>query len=200
MSEDQSLHAVYLIALLSFLILSGFGYMKAKPKTTLKYITAWVGIILFLVIIYGFRYEFITIKDRFIAELFPRTPISSEDGSVSIRISEDGHYRLYADIDGTKIEFMVDTGASDIVLSMDDAKKIGVWHKDLLFNKTYQTANGPVRGASVRVNRMTIGHIQRRDIFVSINQGEMQTSLLGMRFLDTLSGYQVENGTLTLWP
>jgi aspartyl protease family protein len=93
---------------------------------------------------------------------------------------------------------MVDTGASDVVLSPADARRLGFDLAELKFTRIYQTANGTVRGAPVRLRRITIGPIEIEDVRASVNGAPMGTSLLGMSFLGRLMGYEVTTDTLTL--
>ena len=74
---------------------------------------------------------------------------------------------------------MIDTGASDIVLGMQEAKKIGINPKNLIFNKRYQTANGEVFGASIRLNEIEVGGVKFYDMPASIRylqNGEIEES------------------------
>jgi aspartyl protease family protein len=68
----------------------------------------------------------------------------------------------------------------------------------LKFDRTYQTANGVVRGAPVRLKRVEIGSVVVDDVRASVNEAPMGTSLLGMSFLSRLSAWRVEGDRLTL--
>ncbi|MBT3978500.1 MAG: TIGR02281 family clan AA aspartic protease [Rhodospirillaceae bacterium] len=99
---------------------------------------------------------------------------------------------------GARVRFMIDTGASDIVLSPADARAIGIDPATLRYTRVYQTANGLGRGASYRLETLAIGPIEFRDVAVSINQAEMNVSLLGMAFLDRLSTFEISGRRMTL--
>jgi aspartyl protease family protein len=101
-------------------------------------------------------------------------------------------------VDGKPLIFLADTGASHIVLSPSDAEKLGVKKSDLKFNRIYETANGTVRGSSIQISDLIIGDIHFRDIDASVNEAEMQNSLLGMSFFKRLESYEVKNDVLTL--
>ena len=98
------------------------------------------------------------------------------------------------------IRFLVDTGASEVVLSPRDAERLGFDLKSLNFNRIYQTANGTVTGAPVRLEEIRIGPIVVSDVRASVNGAEMKRSLLGMSFLGRLGGYRVNGDVLTLSP
>jgi clan AA aspartic protease (TIGR02281 family) len=110
----------------------------------------------------------------------------------------NGHFVVDAMVNGSPITFLVDTGASNIVLTLADARRLGFLPGNLDFSEQYQTANGAVRGAPVRLRELRIGQYSLYDLEASVNEGPMEVSLLGMSFLQQLSGYQVEDGRLIL--
>src|SRR5690606_5149831 len=109
-----------------------------------------------------------------------------------------GHYVIEALVNGTPVQFLVDTGASDIVLTMEDAERIGLHPRTLRFTRRFATANGEVRGAPVILREIRVGQFSLFDVSASVNEAPLPVSLLGMSFLGRLNGYQVENGRLVL--
>ena len=99
-----------------------------------------------------------------------------------------------------RVTFLVDTGATDVVLAPDDAQRIGCDMANLKFTQFAETANGTVRGAPVTLQSLIIGPIDITGMPATVNGAEMSDSLLGMAFLNRLSGWRVENGVLTLEP
>jgi aspartyl protease family protein len=93
---------------------------------------------------------------------------------------------------------MIDTGASDIMLSISDAKKIGINTNNLIFNRPYQTANGRSFGASIKLKEVEISGIKFKDIYASVNEGDMGVALLGMSFLRRFSKYEFFQDRLVL--
>ena len=122
------------------------------------------------------------------------------EGTIRFRSDLSGHYMITADVNGVAIDFMVDTGATHMVLNIDNAKKIGFNIDQLSFAVPASTANGIVYSAPVRFNSVELGPITVNDIDDFVNQGELDISLLGMSFLNQLSGYEVRDGLLTLYP
>jgi aspartyl protease family protein len=96
------------------------------------------------------------------------------------------------------VRFLVDTGASDIVLSPGDARRAGIEPESLKYDRPYATANGVGYGASVTLDRLEIGAISLSNVRVSVQQAEMGTSLLGMTFLRRLKSYAVQDRKLVL--
>lgn len=115
-----------------------------------------------------------------------------------LRADANGHFIVTAEVNGTPIRFVVDTGATDIIISADDAERAGFRPHQLNFTRKYQSANGIVRGAPVRLRSLRVGQIEMYDVEASVNEVNIGISLLGMGFLSRLEGYQVENGKLVM--
>ena len=113
----------------------------------------------------------------------------SEAGTIEVPRAEDGHYYLTLEINGTPIQFLADTGATNMVLSDRDARRVGIDPEALMYLGSAQTANGTVRTARVELPSVTLGPYQDNDFSAWVNQGEMSGSLLGMEYL---SLYRVE--------
>jgi aspartyl protease family protein len=113
----------------------------------------------------------------------------SEAGTIEVPRAEDGHYYLTLEINGTPIQFLADTGATNMVLSDRDARRVGIDPDSLMYLGSAQTANGTVRTARVELPSVTLGPYQDNDFTAWVNQGEMSGSLLGMEYL---SLYRVE--------
>ena len=176
-----------------------FLHRKLPLGRALKYGVIWITIIAALVLAYSFRYDARDVIDRITSELFPHSP-RIVGNFVEIRAGSHGHFVLEAEVDGIAIRFLVDTGASDVLLSPSDALRLGHRPEKLTFNKFYRTANGLVRGAPVKIGRMVIGPMSKTQVSASVNGAEMEQSLLGMSFLNRLSGYEVRGGLLILKP
>jgi aspartyl protease family protein len=117
---------------------------------------------------------------------------------VVIPAGPHGHFLVEAMVEGVPIRFLVDTGASDIVLSPNDALEIGLRPADLRFTRRFETANGTVRGAPVILRELRVGQLQLFDVGASVNEAPLEVSLLGMSFLNELRGYEVADGRLIL--
>jgi aspartyl protease family protein len=104
-------------------------------------------------------------------------------GTVTLPRAPDGHYYLTLTIDGTPLRFMVDTGATSVVLSRDDARTLGIDPDSLAYLGEANTANGTVRTARVMLNDVRLGEIVDERLAASVNDGAMDGSLLGMEYL-----------------
>ena len=122
----------------------------------------------------------------------------TEQGEIIIPQQRDGHYHLTLTINGAAVDFLVDTGASDIVLTQSDAEKIGFDTKQLEYWGTASTANGTVRLAVVRLKSVELGPYKDTNIRAAVNEGQMSTSLLGMAYLDRFGSIQIEKDRMIL--
>tara|TARA_R110002072_G_scaffold30369_1_gene94907 strand:- start:337 stop:918 length:582 start_codon:yes stop_codon:yes gene_type:complete len=128
----------------------------------------------------------------------PTQSVFADGGVIELPRAPDGHYYLTAEVNGETVRFVVDTGASDIVLSRADALAVGLDPATLSFHGQASTANGIVRTAPVRLESVAVGGIIDRDVRAVVNEGDLFESLLGMRYLQRFSSIRIENGTLVL--
>ena len=135
----------------------------------------------------------------------PARPAQSRKASrpasraLTIRASAGGHFMIEADVDGTDIRFMVDTGATEVVLTPEDAARIGFDLRARHFTGQFNTAGGVVRAAPVTLRRLRIGQLVLRDVEAWVNEAPLFVSLLGMSFLKRLDGYEVQGNQLILY-
>ena len=186
------------VVLLALLLGSAALHRRSPPGHILRNVGLWTAIAVALFAGYSYRFELLAIKDRMVAELLPRAGVEVAPGAVSFRADRSGHFVIEATVDGINIRFLVDTGASDVVLSPADAERLGFDLKKLSYTRRFETANGIVVGAPVRLGSVAVGPVAVADVRATVNGAPMQNSLLGMSFLGRLSGYQVSRDTLVL--
>ena len=122
----------------------------------------------------------------------------SENGSIIIPKEVDGHYHLTLTINDREIDFLVDTGASDVVLTRQDAARVGFDPDRLDYWGTANTANGTVRLATVRLETVRLGDILDENIRASVNYAPMEKSLLGMRYLSRFDIIEITKNQMIL--
>jgi aspartyl protease family protein len=197
--EENQMRLTYLVILL---VLVGSGLMvrwRDRPKLKwLQHGLIWAGLGLVLVVGYSFRTEFSSLWTRMLAEVMPGRAIELNAGTAVVRADADRHFRIDAEVDGARVRFLLDTGASMVVLNRRDAQNLGFELDKLAFTQRTQTANGVGVGARVILREIRIGPIKVKNIRAMVNKAPMSTSLLGVNFLERLSSYSVQNGTLTL--
>jgi len=197
---DTLAHIVYTLILLVVLVSALIARGRARTRGQsghMRNATIWVAIAAGLLLAYSVKDEVMGLGRRMVAELMPHLGSVGGD-TVTFRARTDGHFVIEVSVEGQPILFLVDSGASDVVLSPQDAARVGVQLDKLRFDRMYQTANGMVRGAPIRLKRVAIGPIELTDVRASVNGAPMETSLLGMSFLARLSAWRVEGDRLTL--
>jgi aspartyl protease family protein len=196
--DDGQIHVVRSVSLLA-LISSGLIFTRrVNFGQAFRNISIWVAIAAVVLLGYSYQDELTDVGLRLRSELLPSQPVTKSHGVMQLTKGDDGHFKVAGTANGTRLIFLIDTGASDIVLSLSDARLIGIDLGALNFSIPYQTANGLVFGARFHLQSLSIGSIEYRDVQVSINKAEMNGSLLGMSFLNRLSSYEVSGRKLIL--
>ena len=131
-------------------------------------------------------------------QIVPGRAATQADGTVVLRRASDGHFHANAEVNGTAIRFIVDTGASAIVLSRSDALAAGIDLESLAFTIPVRTANGRVRAAGVRLESLAFGGATDRGIPAMVNGGSSTQSLLGMEYLDRFRSLKIEGDLMIL--
>ena len=180
---------LYLSILLIVLLSSYLIAMRDNLPKLIKSASAWVIIFSCFVAGYGLWQD---LSNR-------ETKISKNNASdISIKINEDGHFRAKVLVNDVEIEFLIDTGATHIVLSKEDAEKLDYDLSKLIFWGKSNTANGIVATAPVRLQSVKLGQFSDENVLAYINQGIMKQSLLGMSFLNNFSSVEFQRETLYL--
>ena len=169
--------------------------------TSLKQAGIWLLVGFVLVLGYSFRDDARMILSRVTGELIPSAGVVAGDGSVSFSRSENGHFRVQADINGVSIPMIVDTGASAVVLTYEDAQRVGLNVDALSFSAPVSTANGRALTARVWLSGIAVGGIEEDRIPAMVaTEGALDESLLGMSYLDRLGSWTVRGDRMTMQP
>lgn len=190
MSGDDTAYLVYLGLLLLFV--GGYFLYDARERLsqTMQYAAIWGLIFAGVIIAYG-------LKDTLSQQLYPSA--AAEFGNeIQFQKARDGHFHADLIINGQAITFLVDTGATSLVLSRTDAERVGIKTNRLAYLDRVNTANGVTGSARVRLDRVQMGPIDDRDVAASVNEGELSTSLLGMDYLSRFGEIRIRGDRLTL--
>ncbi|WP_342071188.1 retropepsin-like aspartic protease family protein [Yoonia algicola] len=190
MSTDQIMQLTYLVLLGAAIGGSAIVAGRSNMGKMAQQAAIWALIFVGVIGAYGL-WEDIT------NDVNPRQAILS-DGAIAVPRSNDGHYHLTLDVNGTAVDFVIDTGASQVVLSQRDAARIGINADALNFSGMASTANGVVRTAPVVLDQVTLGGITDRNVPAVVNGGAMDNSLLGMTYLGLYNRIEISNGELVL--
>ncbi len=204
---DHSSFASLLVAATLLLFIGGSaiaGYGGRIGKA-IKDIAIWALIAFALVTGYTYQSEFADIANRITSELMPPgdpvvlEPRQAGERSVRIRRRSDGHFAVRTHINDATVNMMVDTGASTVVLSASDARRIGLDLDRLHYSVPVQTANGMTYAAAVRLPAVSIGPLTMPAIEALVAKpGTLRESLLGMSFLRRLRSYEFSGDFLTM--
>ena len=128
------------------------------------------------------------------------TPLS-DAGTRSLRIPRDerGHFQTEGRIDGQRVRFMVDTGASVIALNETSAARFGLRPSPGEYNAQVTTANGTVKAARSQIAMIDVGGLIVRDVDAIVLPDEaLSENLLGLSFLSKLRRFEYANGQMVL--
>lgn len=193
MNGGEEVPQTLYLVLLMVLVASSLVGLRMPLTKVVKIALAWVAIFGIGFILFAFRSDFSAFGQRLYSEA-TGTPIAARE-ELRIPKSADGHFWVDATINGTPMRFLVDSGASVTSISSDAAEQAGVAAG--LQVAMVQTANGDVRMARAHANLLQVGSIERIDFAVNINPND-STNVLGMNFLSSLGGWQVDGNTLVL--
>lgn len=121
-------------------------------------------------------------------------------GDAQVTKAADGHYWAQGQVDGTEVRFLVDTGASVVALTGEDAKRLGFDPQFLTFNVPVHTAGGEARAARIHLSSLSVGGARVEDVDAMVVQQGLSTSLLGMSYLGRLSRFEATPQALVLKP
>lgn len=194
LSEDQMARFVYLLILGTVLVSYALISARSRLNEMLRHAILWALLIVGVAAGYalwdGARYSTAAVQ----------TP--DGDGIV-LRRGFDGQYHLTLELTGPSgqphpVRFIVDTGASDMVLTQGDAAKLGFGPQELLYLGTARTANGVTRTAQVVLDAVTLGDHAARGVRALVNEGDLHASLLGMGYLERFSRIEIMRDRLRI--
>lgn len=191
MTTDDIGRLAYLSLLLLVLSIWLFAANRNRLTQSLQQMAIWVLIFLGLITAYGFR-------DIIREQLTPKSTFVLSQNSVVLRRAADGHFQARLQVNGVPVDFIVDTGASDIVLTQRDAERIGFDPGTLRYYGRAGTANGTVRTADVRLEVVKLGEITDYGVPASVNQGDLFGSLLGLSYLNRFSEVRISGDEMFL--
>jgi aspartyl protease family protein len=194
---DQALNFIYLLGCL-VLVGSGLMVRRLPLGQSFKMALAWLLIFGAAFLAFTLKDDFLALGQRAYAEIRGDNVVSTGQGEILIRQSDDGHFYINGEVNGHAVRFLVDSGATITTLSRATARSTGV-EPDGGFGVMVDTANGTALMDRGTVGRLKVGPIDRGDIAVHISRlDEDDLNVIGMNFLSTLSAWGVEGRTLRL--
>lgn len=191
MTSDQ----IGSLAYLALLLVAVAGWFVASNRQSLNKVAQqtaiWLFIFLGAIVAVGLWMD---IRD----DILPQHSVAMDGQTIEVPRAADGHYYLTVEVNGMPLRFVVDTGASQVVLTQEDAARVGVDLETLIYSGRASTANGVVETAPVRLDHVALGGIEDRDVRAVVNRGAMEQSLLGMSYLGRYARIEIAGGTLVL--
>lgn len=166
--------AILVVAVIAYLFFSNSG--PAPAGKVVQRSLVWLSVFVAVVAGYGLWQD----ASR---AMLPRQAVFAEGTSVTIPKDRDGHYYLTLHINDVPVVFVVDTGATDMVLGPRDAARIGLRAEDMEFSGRASTANGIVATARVTLERVTLGTTTEENVTAVVTGRPLNMSLLGLRYL-----------------
>ncbi len=157
---------------------------------------AWAAILIVLVLGYADRADLADMGEKLRAALFPAFAVTRSPHEMVVGRSEGGAFFVMAQVNGAPVRFLIDTGASEIVLSPADAARAHVNANGTA--EPSETANGVGYGALATVDSLAVGPIRMNNVPVAVNRAPMSASLLGMSFLKRLDTFEVRGDQMIL--
>jgi aspartyl protease family protein len=169
------------------------------------FIVMFTAIVIALVISFGIAPKFkdsdtgtAVVEPVTVAAATPEPAVAPGSRAAFIDKENDGHFWTRADVGGTQVKFMVDTGASIVALTYFDAQRLGLKPEELDFDSEIRTAGGLTYGAHVTLPSIRVGRVVITDVPAVILRTELEQSLLGMTFLGQLHSYEVRQGQMII--
>lgn len=199
--NDDLASLVYL-GLLAAVIGAGVVGAHRNIGEMIKNLLVWMVIILGLTTGWLYQDQAREMALRVAGGLTPGRPVTVSDAqgqAVLIRKSLSGHFEAAGEVNGQPVIFLMDTGATTIALSHDDALRIGFSEDDLSYSLVINTANGQARAAAVRLETVAIGPVVRNGLRAMVAEpGRLEQSLLGMNFISSLTAFEMRRDEVIL--
>ncbi len=181
----------YLSVLGVAVLAAAFAYYRGRMGTAFQHAAIWALIFVGLIIAYGF-------SDVLERELTAAPMATLAEDAVALRRAADGHFHAPLVVNGRRIDALVDTGASALVLSRADAARAGLDTDGLVYSSPAYSANGVVYSAPVTLDAVRLGPFEDRGVPAMVSGGEMDFSLLGMAYLDRFRRFSVEGDRMVI--
>ncbi|MBP7704055.1 MAG: TIGR02281 family clan AA aspartic protease [Caulobacter sp.] len=134
------------------------------------------------------------------AEVARQSGAPAQPRAAQVSKAADGHYWAQAEVDGKAVRFLVDTGATAVALTADDARRLGFDVGKLDYRYDVITAEGKVKAAGVKLTSVSISGARVDNVEALVLEKGLDTSLLGMSYLGRLQSFEATRTALILKP
>ncbi|MET1415226.1 TIGR02281 family clan AA aspartic protease [Roseibium sp. HPY-6] len=198
---DDSGPRLVALSALAFVFLASFVFGQPKVREIVQGTLFWGGLCALLVVGYTYRTDLVQAGYRVLGALAPGLAVTQPDGSILIVRDATGHFVVDGRVNGSRTSFLLDTGASAVVLTFDDAKRAGFDPDELSFTVPVSTANGRAMVAPIQIETIAVGDYTLKNVrgFVA-REGSLGGSLFGLTALDRLRSWRIEGDRLIMNP
>ena len=175
MDNDETARLIYLVLLGA--VIGGYFVISNRDRMgeMARQAALWGFIFVGVIVAYGLWND--------VSRTVAPSQSAFEDGRIEVPIRSDGHFHLTLHVGDVPVEFVVDTGATSVVLTQRDAERVGIDTDNLIYGGRASTANGEVRTARVTLENVSLSDYDEGRVRAFVNEGELSTSLLGMSYL-----------------
>ena len=178
MNIDDTGNLIYLAILCAILIFSFFSWKNSLRKF-IKFGLIWFIIFIFFIVV-------ALVWENYHNEKSSLNIFDKDLERLTLKTASDGHFYVTLSINNKPINFLIDTGATAMILSKKDSEKLGFNVDKLNFSQLAQTANGEILISPVVFDKVSLGFKNFSNVKAFISQKDMEKSLLGMSFLSRL--------------
>ncbi len=198
MNGDDSVQIIWAVGAL-IMVGSAFAARRLPLGQAFKMALAWLGVFGVAFVLASYRDNFGRVWTHMKAEFSPGGTVE-KDGSLRVKMAEDGHFWVDAQINSRPIRLMVDSGASQTSIGTEGASSVGVAVDHTGLVVPVDTANGTVNAYSTKTELLEVGPIKRKGFSILVSDSFGDTNVIGMDFLSSLEGWRVEGRDLILNP
>jgi aspartyl protease family protein len=188
------------ISLVLLLAVLGAGMIAGGPRLVDvgRAVLLWGALAVILIAVYSYRADIERVGLTSLSSVIPGLAVPIQEG-VTVTRGTDGHFRIKGSINGTPVTFLLDTGASLVLLTTEDASRAGIAPEGTDFSLPVSTANGMTHVAPVSLDLVTVGSVEETHVAGAVAPaGSVPTSLLGMSFLSRLYRFEITGDRLVL--
>ncbi len=191
MNSDQTAQILYLVLLGA--AIGGSLMMQGRKNLGRMAQQMVIWALIFLGVLAGYG-----LWDQIGRTVMPQQSVIGPAGQIEVPRAGDGHYYVVLKISGVKVRFVIDTGATDMVLTAQDARRVGIDPASLAYIGQASTANGIVKTARVWLKDVSLGNYTDPSVRADVNGGQMETSLLGMSYLQKFGKIEIAGDKMVL--
>jgi aspartyl protease family protein len=198
LTQNETVSLLYKVGLIVLVGGAVLTLFRQKLSQALTFALTWVVIGFLLVLGYTYRFELSDIADRVMVELVPGRA-ATHGRTVELARTNAGDFRIGTEVNGVRINMVLDTGATSVVLTHEAAKQAGLPLEFVKYSVNVDTANGHTLAAPVTLDRIAVGGIVERQVLALIAQpGQLSQNLLGMSFINRLQSFEVRGSKVMM--